>query len=320
MDILYFLFGLFFLWLGAQSLITATTGISAKYQISGFLSSFFIIGLGTSSPEIFISILSSLDGQSIIAFGNVIGSNITNICLVFSLAILLLPNKQVFNDELKREVKILNSIRSSEILIFFTYLSFLSIVAFLFLLNDMSRINSFILILLFLVPIFILKEKDIFSSSTNDNQHSYLKILLTLIFGLVLLFFGADILLLGAKSLAEKIGIPDYVVGLSLTAIGTSLPELAAVAVSIREKHYEFIAGNIVGSNIFNIGLALGLAGVISPAILIKAELMRDFMMIIITTIAAYIFIMQGGKSLSKSISLVLLILFGFYQSGLYII
>ncbi|MEC8996016.1 MAG: hypothetical protein VYA22_00010 [Pseudomonadota bacterium] len=165
-----------------------------------------------------------------------------------------------------------------------------------------------------------MKEKDIFSSSTNDNQHSYLKILLTLIFGLVLLFFGADILLLGAKSLATKIGIPDYVIGLSLTAIGTSLPELAAVVVSIREKHYEFIAGNILGSNIFNIGLALGLAGVISPAILIKAELMRDFMMIIITTIAAYIFIMQGGKSLSKSISLVLLILFGFYQSGLYII
>ena len=320
MDILYFLFGLILLWIGAQSLIAATTGISAKYRISGFLSSFFIIGLGTSSPEIFISILSSLDGQSIIAIGNVIGSNIANICLVFSLAILLLPNKQVFNDGLKREVRILNSIRSSEILIFFTYLSFLSIVAFLFLLNDMSRINSFILILLFLVPIFILKEKDIFSSSTNDNQHSYLKILLTLIFGLVLLFFGADILLLGAKSLATKIGIPDYVIGLSLTAIGTSLPELAAVVVSIREKHYEFIAGNILGSNIFNIGLALGLAGVISPAILIKAELMRDFMMIIITTIAAYIFIMQGGKSLSKSISLVLLILFGFYQSGLYII
>ena len=71
------------------------------------------------------------------------------------------PNKQVFNDGLKREVMVLNSIRSSEILIFFTYLSFLSIVAFLFLLNDMSRINSFILILLFLVPIFILKEKDI---------------------------------------------------------------------------------------------------------------------------------------------------------------
>ena len=320
MDILYFLFGLIFLWIGAQSLITSTEGLSIRYKVSGFLSSFFIIGLGTSSPEIFISVLSSLNGQSIIAFGNTIGSNITNICLVFSLGILLLPNQQVFNDALKTEIKIFNYFSTSEILAFFLHLSLLSILAFFFLLNDITRINSFILILLFLVPIFFFRENALSQFSVDERQYSSLKILLTLIIGLALLFLGTNILLIGAKAIAIQIGISDYVIGLSLTAIGTSLPELAAVIVSIRNKHYEFIAGNIVGSNIFNIGLALGLAGVISPAILIKAELMRDLLMIIITTIAAYIFVMQGGKYLSKSISLALLILFGFYQSGLYTI
>ena len=98
----------------------------------------------------------------------------------------------------------------------------------------------------------------------------------------------------GAESLAEKIGVSNYVIGLSMTAIGASIPELAAVLASIREKRYEFIAGNIIGSNIFNIGLALGLAGLISPAILIKAELMRDLIMITVTTIGAYVFINLG--------------------------
>ena len=322
--VLLFFSGIIALAIGATFLIGATYELSIWYKISGFLSSFLFIGLATSSPEIFISVVTSFGEKSIIAVGNVIGSNIANVCLVFAIGVLLLPIGKVedFDNALNTKVRIFKKFEVKELPTFFYYMSFLTAIAFLLLYdNEISRPDSLILIFLFLAPLFLIDNitEENINNSTEDEEKSLVPIFLKIIGGLIFLFVGTYLLLKGAQSIAVKIGIPDYVIGLSMTAIGTSLPELAAVIASIKKGHYEFIAGNIIGSNIFNIGLALGLAGSISPARISEAEWwVRDSIMMIIATIGAYIFMTQGGQPLSKIIGFFLFILFGFYQFKLY--
>ena len=230
--------GLVLIGLGANLLVTSTENISKKYNISGFISSFIFIGIATSSPEILISILSSLEGKGNIAIGNALGSNIANIALVFALTILL------FNSINSEKNKIL----SKEVFVLYLILVILSIVIYPVLHDGIVEFNEGISLLFLFILLFIFYKNKYYSNGDiieNSKYISGLRIFSILIAGLAFLLIGTKIFLIGSTGVAKSFGISDYVIGLSIAAIGTSLPELASSIESARKKRFDFIIGNI---------------------------------------------------------------------------
>jgi len=311
---LYFIFGLALIGFGANYLVSSTEKLSEKFNISRFISSFIFIGLATSSPEILISIYSSFGNKPNIALGNALGSNIANIALVFAISILLIKVSEIN----------LKQILNKEIVGFFIFLIIITLAIFIILMKgSLSRLNS-ILLISSLFPLFYLYKKYFYinndTKSMNDKPKGNLSNIIFLFFiGLIALLIGTELFLSSSITIAKRAGISDYVVGLSITAIGTSLPELAASIEAVRKKHIDFVVGNILGSNIFNITLVIGLAGLISPgSILSYVDVYRDMMMISITTLALYIIIKNYNWQITKILSLSLIVLFFTYQFSLY--
>ena len=311
---LYLIIGLALVGYGANLLVASTDNISKKYNISGFVSSFIFIGIATSSPEILISILSSLEGRGNIAIGNALGSNIANIALVFALTILL------FNSMNSEKSKIL----SKEEIGFFGILAALLILIYFILINGIVTINESVILLFVFVILLYLYKKYFYSNGDiipNQTYISGLRIFSLLIAGLALLLFGTEIFLYSSIDIAKSFGISDYVIGLSITAIGSSLPELASSIASARKKHFDFIIGNILGSNIFNIAIVISIVGILdnnlSEALSIT-YINRDIIMMLITTLGFYIIIKNYNKYITSILCLVLLLSFMFYQFNLY--
>ena len=302
--LLYFIVGLTLLSVGANLLVSSTNKLSIAMKMSGFLASFIFIGLATSAPEIFISILSSLSGRSQIAIGNALGSNIANISLVFAIGFFFVKSEKLLNQESNR---------------FFIILSVLSLVSFIFLYDGMlSFIDSLIILFVFVLSILIINYEKNEDKKNNMVQDKLAMIIFTFLVGISLLLYGSKLFLNGSISIAKYIGVSDYIIGLSITAIGTSLPELAATIESARKKKFDFIIGNILGSNIFNITIVIGVAGLITETAINQTELLRDIIVISITTLILYIIIRQNNVTIAKILTLSLLVIFILYQLNLY--
>ena len=311
---LYFIFGLALIGFGANYLVSSTEKLSKQFNISRFISSFIFIGLATSSPEILIAILSSLGNNPNIALGNALGSNIANIALVFAISILLIKVSEIN----------FKQVLNKEIIGFFIFLIIITLATFIILMKgSLSRLNS-ILLIVSLFPLFYLYKKYFYinndTKAMDDEPKGSLSNTFFLFFvGLISLLVGTELFLNSSIKIAKIAGISNYVLGLSITAVGTSLPELAASIEAVRKKHIDFVVGNILGSNIFNITLVIGLAGLISPGdIVLQGDVYRDMMMIFITTLALYIIIKNYNWQITKILSLSLIVLFFTYQFSLY--
>jgi len=311
---LYLIIGLALISYGANLLVASTEDISKKYNISGFVSSFVFIGIATSSPEILISILSSLEGRGNIAIGNALGSNIANIAFVFALTILL------FNSINSTKNKML----SKEEIGFFGILALLLILIYFVLINGIVTINESVILLFVFVILLYFYKKYFYSKRNiipNQTYISSLRIFSLLVAGLALLLFGTEIFLYSSIDIAKSFGISDYVIGLSITAIGSSLPELASSIESARKKHFDFIIGNILGSNIFNIAIVISIVGILDNSLseaLSITYIDRDIIMMLITTLGFYIIIKNYNKYITSILCLALLLSFMFYQFNLY--
>ena len=311
---LYFIFGLALIGFGANYLVSSTEKLSKYFNISRFISSFVFIGLATSSPEILISILSSFENNPNIALGNALGSNIANIALVFAISILLIKVSEIN----------FKQVLNKEIIGFFIFLIIITLATFIILMKgSLSRLNS-ILLIVSLFPLFYLYKKYFYinndTKAMDDEPKGSLSNTFFLFFvGLISLLVGTELFLNSSIKIAKIAGISNYVLGLSITAVGTSLPELAASIEAVRKKHIDFVVGNILGSNIFNITLVIGLAGLISPGdIVLQGDVYRDMIMISITTLALYIIIKNYNWQITKILSLSLIVLFFTYQFSLY--
>ena len=313
---LLFILGLIFISYGANALVASTENISKKYNISYSLSSFIFIGLATSSPEIFISIISSLDGKSNLAIGNALGSNVANIAFVFAISYLFL-NKDILHT---------NKIIDRETYGFILILVIITMIVFLILKDGMVSINdALLLISAFFILVFLYKK--FFYQKLNDHNNLNLtdekngSVIINLIIGLLTLLIGTELLLNSSITVAKYYGVSDYVIGLSITAVGSSIPELASSIESARKKNVDFIIGNILGSNIFNFAIVISLAGLISsepPKSLHITDLLRDMTMILITMLSFYIIIKNRNYLFSKILCTLLLGLFTMYQISLY--
>ena len=286
--------GLLLLLVGSNLLVTSTDNVSRIFSISGFYASFFMIGIATSAPEIFISIESALQNKTILAIGNAFGSNISNIALVFCLSLFFIKGKLNKNNLPIRP---------------FISMVVLSLIAFLLIYIDenLDMKDSFILIILFIISVYYFKSSDEIKPTDTNNYCNLMILMVYLILSLGMLIYGSFYFINGATQIATFLGISPYTIGLTLTALGTSLPELAASIQSARKGKIDFIVGNIIGSNIFNIAIAMSLAGIISASDIDANDIMRDILMLTFCTLALYLII--RSNSMFRTVYSVILVI-----------
>ena len=293
------LIGLALLLIGSNILVTSTDNASERFSISGFYASFFMIGIATSAPEIFISIESALQNKTILAIGNAFGSNISNIALVFCISFFFIKGKlNKYNPPMRPYASMVA----------------LSLIAFLLMYFDenLDIKDSIILIIIFIISIYYFKSKDEKKSIDTRDHPSLTSLLFYLVLSLGMLIYGSFYFISGATQLATFFGISAYTIGLTLTALGTSLPELAASIQSARKGKVDFIVGNIIGSNIFNIAIAMSFAGIISSADIDASDIIRDILMLGFCTLAFYL-IIQTNSMFRTVYSVILVIVYFLY-------
>lgn len=278
--------GLLLLIWSADRFVDGSAATARHFGMPQLLIGIVIIGFGTSAPEMIVSAFSAINGNPGIALGNAYGSNITNIALILGLTALILPlavNSQVLKQELP-------------MLIFVTALS-----AFLVMDGEVSRLDAWILLSVFFLYMAWSIWKGLHNrddSLTNDikeelQEQKYMplgKALIWVVIGLVLLMASSQLLVWGAVEIAHYFGVSDLVVGLTIVAIGTSLPELASSIAAARKNEVDLAVGNIIGSNLFNTLAVVGIAGAISPMRVGQDVFTRDMLVMSSLTILLLIF------------------------------
>jgi len=281
---------------GADRFVLGASATARNFGISPLIVGLTIVGFGTSAPEMLVSGMAAYQGSPGISIGNALGSNITNIALVLGVTALIVP-LTVHSGIIKRELPIL----------------LLVMVLALLLMVDGNLGQGdglFLLLGMFLMIFWVvrlgLKERDsgdLMSSEFDAEIPEGMptpKAIIWLVVGMVVLFASSHILVWGAVNIAKAFGVSDLVIGLTIIAVGTSLPELAATIMSALKKEHELAIGNIIGSNMFNILGVMALPGLIYPSVVPEGVLSRDYPMMIGLTIAfflmAYGFRGKDGK------------------------
>jgi len=291
------IFGLIFLVWGADRFVEGASGIAANMGISPLLIGLTIVGFGTSAPEILVSLVSAWQGSPGIAVGNAIGSNITNIALVLGITAIIAPIS-IHSDILRREYPVM-------ILIMVIGL-FVIIDGFLGVIDGIILIGCLIALLFWIVKVGTKKYRDEPLQQEFEHQKyklSRAKSFLWLFVGLLLLVASSKALVWGSVYIAQQLGMSDLLIGLTIIAIGTSLPELATSVTSALKNEHEIAVGNVIGSNMFNILAVLGIPGLIAPHKLDSFVLIRDYPVMLLLGITLGLLMWFSFKPGNKSAS-----------------
>ena len=300
--------GLVFLVVGAELFVASTSKLGTKLGLSDMFLGITVIALGTSIPEVFVTISSIINNTPEIAIGNSIGSNIANIGLIFGVSCFFLSKS------------------SLEINLRDIFLLILSVLLTGYIIFDykISNSESFILIAFFvLFVLHLLRQKP--EPVEHGSKESLLKIISLIILSMVILVSGSELTVFAGINLASILNVTNEIIGLTMIAIGTSLPELAASISALRQKKGNMVIGNIIGSNILNIVLIFPLVGFSTSFILDESIFKRDFLMVCIYTSIFVVFITLGDskgfikKILYPILGTVFLIWTIFYQTSLYL-
>ncbi|MFQ5672067.1 MAG: calcium/sodium antiporter [Nitrospinales bacterium] len=288
-DLLLIISGVALLFLGGEILVTGSVRIAQRFQVSTFVIGATVIGFGTSSPELAVSISATLKDAPEMALGNAIGSNIANVCLVLGATALLTP---LFIAKLRFK-------QETPSLLFVTFL-------ILYMAWDFYLSFNEGLVLLFLLAAYLWMafrkreetEMEIEETGKYFAQSGMGVQVLLIVAGLGLLVTGANWLVQGSIGVARLFGVSEWLIGITIVAVGTSLPEIVASMIAARRGHSEMAIGNIYGSNIFNILMVLGATAVVHP-LQIKESIHPDLMISTGLTCLFLIFL-RIGHGLSK--------------------
>lgn len=263
-NILLIALGFALLVKGADFLVDGASGVAKRFHIPEIIIGLTIVSIGTSMPELFVSITSAIDGYSDMAIGNVIGSNLCNLLLILGISAAI--NPIIF----KKETKLIEIPICLGTSIVFLILANIG--------NSISRIDAIILIALFIAFIcytimMAKKGEDFDEISEEEKQRSAeegkkRKIIVNIIYiivGIIALKIGGDLVVEHSEKIAKMFNVSDKIIGLTIVAIGTSLPELVTSVTAALKKNSDIAIGNIIGSNIFNMLLIIGAAAAISP-------------------------------------------------------
>lgn len=275
MSIVFILIGFALLVVGGEYLVRSSVGMSVKLKVSKMVIGLTVVSFATSLPELVVSVQAALKGFSDIALGNVIGSNIANIGLVMGLTALISP---IFVD---RDFYKLN----------WPVMMLFSVLLYVFLYNGnvLTLFEGVVLLVLLAAYLFFLvrrSRRQVIAAENEDDldiddveipdRISNFKIVIWLLIGGIALWVGSELLVKGAVDLALSMGVTERVIAVTMIAVGTSIPELAASVVAALKKEKAISFGNLIGSNIFNIGSVLGLTAVIHPIAVQSKEVLTS--------------------------------------------
>ncbi|MDY6879275.1 MAG: calcium/sodium antiporter [Desulfatiglans sp.] len=259
---IFFAVGLVFLIKGADFLVEGASAIARRFKISDLVIGLTVVAFGTSTPELFVNVISSVKGNSEIAIGNVLGSNISNIFLILGISSIIYP-LTVTKGTVWKEIPF----------------SLLATFVLGVLANDqlidhseassLTRIDGLVFLSFFIIFLYysfgIAKSIEGMHDHISRKEHGLLKSCLLVVAGLAGLSLGGKWIVDGAVYMALKLGMSESLIGLTIVAVGTSLPELATSAMAAYRRNVEIAVGNVVGSNIFNIFFVLGVSSTIKP-------------------------------------------------------
>ena len=259
MEIVWLLLSLVILYFGAEGLVSGAASLAKRIGISPLVIGLTIVSVGTSAPELLVSVKAALNGQGALSVGNVLGSNFFNVGIILGISAIIYP-LAVKRQLLKLDVPVMVL---TSLLFFLFFLDF-----------TISALEAAILVFLFIayVTYLLISSRKNKSIDKGDEEEDEIKMskhwLLDILFigvGLAALVYGSDLLVVNAVIIAGWLGMSEALIGLTIVAAGTSMPELATSVVAALKKRSDIAIGNVVGSNIFNILLILGVAGLIAP-------------------------------------------------------
>ncbi|NRA24551.1 MAG: calcium/sodium antiporter [Oleispira sp.] len=311
--IIALLAGLVILVWSADRFVIGAAATARFMGVSPLVIGLTIVSLGTSAPEMFVSTMAALDGAGGLAVGNAIGSNIANIALVLGVTALVaaIPIQKKL---IKKEIPLLLLV---------------TIIAGLVLADlTLNLLDAMILIITLVVAIYLLFQQTSDSGEAIIDEDEQAAIdampaknaIFWLVIGLAALLISSKMLVWGATSIAQACGISDLVIGLTIVAIGTSLPELAASVASALKGHHDIAIGNIIGSNIFNLLAVLPITGLIAPLAIDSIVMARDYMVMLGLTIALITVIILSFRrgAIPRFTGVILLISYTAYMALLY--
>ena len=283
---------------GADRFVDGSAGIAKKLGIPQLVIGLTIVAMGTSAPEAAVSINASLKGNSGIAIGNVVGSNILNILIILGVSAVL-ATMAIQKSTLKYEIP---------------YMIFVTVVLIVLGMSGeyVTRIEGVVLWVLFLVYLaylFKLAKQGTDEDSTEDRPGW--KLCISMILGGVIVVWGSDITVDSATAIAKMIGLSERFIGLTIVALGTSLPELVTSVVAARKGNADIAIGNIVGSNIFNILFVIGTASIIAP-VMYESVFLIDGIIAVLAGVLLWISVIKT-RSLRKPWGIVYLVCYGAY-------
>ena len=291
---LLFILGFAILIKGADFLVEGSSSIARRLKISDLVIGLTVVAFGTSSPELFVNVFASLKGNAAIAIGNIVGSNIANILLILGVSAIIFP------------LAVTKSIVLKGI-----PLSFLAALLLVVLANDrlidkdtssvLTRIDGLVFIFFFVIFLYysfsVAKTIEGIRNHIPAKTHGIIKSSLFIILGLSGLLLGGKWIVDGAVKLAHSLSVSQSLIGLTIVALGTSLPEFATSAVAAYKKNCEIAVGNILGSNIFNIFFVLGVSSILKP-LTFQAKQNIDIFILVFANLLLFISMFSGKKSL----------------------
>ncbi|AGB49198.1 K+dependent Na+ exchanger related-protein [Methanomethylovorans hollandica DSM 15978] len=290
-DYIFILIGLALLYQGANWFVEGASSLAKHLGISSLVIGLTVVAFGTSMPELVVNFFASIQGNSDVAFGNIVGSNIINLLLILGVTGLIAP-LIVQKPTVWKEIP-------------FALLAVLVLTTMsnkIMLANDsdniLTRADGIILLFffsMFLYYIFETIRNSTNESSDNIKEHSSTKISFMLIAGFIFLVIGGKLTVDGAVSIARQMGISEFLISSTIVAAGTSLPELVTSVAAALKKEMDISVGNIVGSNIFNIFFIMGVSSIISP-LTVPIGINVDLIILAIATLLFFIFMFIGKK------------------------
>jgi cation:H+ antiporter len=274
---------------GADWLVNGASKLARKHRISDLAIGLTIVAFGTSAPELVVNVIASVQGHQGIVFGNVIGSNNFNLFIILGITGLITP-LVVRSSTVWREIPI----------------SFFAVVLLIVLSNGifkgqqtlLSRIDGLLLLAMFGAFLYYVSKQLKFDNADHHSiveETSDLKLSGLIVAGLLLLVLGGRLVVTGAVEVATRLGISETIIGLTIIAAGTSLPELVTSVVAATKKNIDIAVGNIIGSNIFNIFLILGVSALIRP-VQFEVALNTELLLLALGTLFLFLAMFTGGK------------------------
>ncbi|AIW17721.1 calcium/sodium antiporter [Vibrio coralliilyticus] len=313
--IAFLVVGLIFLVWSADKLVFGAAALARNIGISPLVIGMTILAMGSSAPEMMVSATAALDGKTDTAVGNVLGSNIANIALILGITAMIKP-LSISSAVLRRELPLMIGVTIlAGVLLWDSHLGFY------------EGVLLFVLFAAFILAMLRISKKEKDSGSTDpllEDQESEVpegvsngKAAMWVVVGLIILPIAADTLVNNAVYIAQYFGMSDLVIGLTIIAVGTSLPELAASLAGVMKGEDDMAVGNIIGSNVFNILAVMGIPGILNPSVLSEYAMGRDFWIMLGISLLLVAMALGKSRSINRIEGAVLFCCFIAYQGYL---